>query len=686
MRLPLLGLPMLGLLLSLTALSQAPRQNPLDTVFQAYWQARGQARYDEASALREEARGLLAKAPVEAPQFANWVQSVAQLYQGVGLYARAREVAEAALARTGRLGDAHPTRIALVNMVASDWEQDRNLLKAVSYLEKMASALEAAPAPNSAAPPSAAVNKASFFASTGASSAFIYGPIYRSGRPSNLSGVYQRLAAVYQRLGRPDAVAAVLAKMKNQAGVNDYVLASLYESQGRFDEAAALFQKQLTQAAGDPQQMAGALQSLAGVYLQEQQYGDAAEALQQAIRSLDGIATPPARSQSLAMRQNLADILRQGGKIGEADQVYQQLLSQSQSSQDPNYPQVLNNYANYLENTDRGAKAESLLSDYLASHPALEPWQESNLLSSLAVAARAAGDSDRAAEYERAAADKQQAARGTPDEQSSLLPLLQKANAAASGGNPEEAFSLTLEALAAAPQASDREQIAWQVPGIAGILAAKSPAKADQLYQHLFGIVRSWSSDSLQPLLNVAQNYPRFLMGQKDRLTEVPEAIEAYRKALMNARGEGTGHLWEPLQMTIDYERFHGSAKRAMLAAQDLLALEESLNGSTSEGYLDALETQAGLYEAGNENERAVRLHRQTVAIGDLVYSANDARRGSTRTRLAFGLAREQQFDEAERLAREAVAIGQQMHPSQAAQFTPQLETIRKMRAGAEKP
>src|ERR1017187_9275302 len=644
----------LCLLWSLSALAQAPQQNPLDMAIQAYWKARTEARFDEAVAKREEARALLAQMPAEAPQFGSWVQNVAGLYEGGCMQARAREVAEAALARTGRLGDAHPTRILLLNTLAGFWQEDRNLLKAATYSEKAVAALEAAPPGNSAEPGSAQGVMGSF--STGSRVIVIGSRLSRGGPVSNLGGAYHRLASIYQQLGRPEAVAAVLTKMKNLAGDNAYALASLYESQGKFDEAAAIYRKQVTQAAGDPQQLVGPLQSLAQLYQREQRYGDAAAVLQQAIVGLDASGSPAARSQALGMRQNLAGMLSQAGQTGEADQVYQQLLAESQSRQDPNYAQMIVNYANYLDNSKRSGQAESLLSDYMANHPQLEPWQESNLLFARANSANASGDSDRAA----------------------------GADAAARGDKPEEAFSLALQAMEAAPRAADRDQIAWQVPGIASGLANKNaPAKAEQLYQHLFGIVQSWSADNQQPLLNVAQRYPRFLMAQKDRQADVPEAIERYRKMLMNSRGAGTGHLQDPLQMTIEFERFHGSPKRALLATLDLLALEESMNGSTSEPYLQATEMLADLYEAGGDPERSLPLLRQAVAIGNLVYSANDARRGNTRTRLASALARQREFDEAERVANEAVAIGKQMRPSQTEQFTKQLEEIRKMKTAA---
>ena len=669
----------LCLLCSFTALAQTPQQTPIDTAIQAYWNARSAGHFDEAAAKREEARAFLAQMPVEARQFAGWVQSVTQLYQGGGMYARARDVAEAALARTGRLPDAHPTRILLLNMLAGFWQEDRNLLKSAAYLEKVVSVLEAAPSVSSAAS-GPGIPTATRFAFMSGPNVWFGNSPSRGGTYSRLGSAYQRLATLYQQLGRPDALAAVLAKMKNLGSDSDFALASLYESQGRLDDAAAVYQRQVSQAAGDPQQAAGSLQNLAYMYQREQRYNDAVAVLQQAIATLDTSPSPDSRAQSMGMRQSLAGMLSQAGQTGQADQLYRQLLAESQSRQDPNYAQVLTNYANYLDTTKRSDQAASLLSDYMDSHPQLEPWQESNLLYARAAAARASGDSDAAAVYERAATDKRRATTAPPPEQPRVTTLLEKALAAASV-NPEEAFNLTLEALEAAPRATDRDQVAWHVPNIAANLAArKAPAKAEQLYQHLFGTAQSWSAENLQPILNVAQYYARFLMNQKDRQSDAPEAIDRYRKLLMTAHGAATGHLQDPLEMTIDFERSHGSPKEALLAAQDLLALEESLSGATSEPYLHAVQTLASLYETGGDNQRAIHLLRQAVVIGDLALPFNDARRGNTRTHLAFALTREKQFDEAERLVNEAIAIGKQMHPSQADQFVRQLEEIRKMR------
>jgi len=127
----------LFLVCSLAALAQpSPRQDPLDTALQAVWQARNNGRFEVAAAGREQARAQLQRAPVDSPRFAGWAQQVAQLYQSSSLNAQARAILREALARTGLLGDSHPSRIATLNALGESWRQDGNLLKAVGYLEQ----------------------------------------------------------------------------------------------------------------------------------------------------------------------------------------------------------------------------------------------------------------------------------------------------------------------------------------------------------------------------------------------------------------------------------------------------------------------------------------------------------------------------------------------------------------------
>jgi hypothetical protein len=223
---------------------------------------------------------------------------------------------------------------------------------------------------------------------------------------------------------------------------------------------------------------------------------------------------------------------------------------------------------------------------------------------------------------------------------------------------------------------------------VAGSLAARQgDDKAVLLYQRLFSLVEGWSSDSLQPLLTVTQNYARFLIGQRARWAEAPAAIERYRTLLIAAHGAESGNLADALHMTIDFERNRHASPMSLSPAEDLLALEESLSGTTSEPYLRALQTLAQVHDYNGDRQRSLALRLQMVALADRVFNANDPQRGSVRTEVAHALAVQGQFDEAERLAAEAVAIGQAMKGQGPwnQQFDRTLEQIRRMRAAQQK-
>jgi len=672
---------LLAFLFTCAALAQQRQPLPIDEAMQKYWKLRQAGNFEEAVAQRDVVRNLLAKVPLESPQYASWAQNVAQLYQSVGMFDQGREVLESALGRTTQLPDYHSHRIALLTALSSFWQQDQNLLKAATYMEKAVTALESAPATPQADQQQAGVGGGISFSRLQA------GPYLavRSGRfsgwtpESNLASAYERLADLYRQLGRRQAVAALSSKIKKASEGNPHALASYYERQGNTDEAAKLYQQIGKDAAGDPQQSAGALQQLAYLYSREQRFDDAAATLRSAIATISSSGIEGGAQQVIGMSEALANFLQSAGKNDAADQVYRDLIAKSPGPQDPTYPQLLYGYANHLGNTNRAAQAEALLNTYADNHPSLQPWEESQLLFIRSNAARQAGDTARADALQKEANARNQGLQG-PAPERALFEQFQRVQQAADSDDTEAAFSQAMQAISLASGVNGREQLAWQLPNIAERLASrKAMAKAEQLYQNLFATVESWSADSLQPMLTVAQNYVHFLM-QHDRGGEVPAAIERYQKLLAAAHGPSSGHLAEPLQLAIQFERYHGSPKRGLLAAQDLLTLQESLSGSTSEPYLHALQQVAELYEATEDSARSILMQRQAIGIADLVYRSNDTQRAYPRMSLAMHLALHKEFDEAERLGAEAVAIGESARPSQGNDFAQQLQQIRSMR------
>ena len=655
------------------ALAQVPQNEQIEAVARAYDAAHNEGRFDQASARREEAHALVARLPVTDPMFDNWVQRVARLYESGGWSVKARMVVEEALARAEALGESNPTRINLLNRVADYWLQDRNLLKSLVYRQKAVAAMEAAP-PEPAPSKAPVLQRQQVFATravmiSGPNSSFISVP----GRPN--AQAYSQLADLYQQLGRPKEAAAVLSRMRSHGEAAS--VASFYERRGELDEAAAVYKKQAEEP-GMNQQVA-ALQSLAGMYQREGKFGDATAALQQSIAMLNAAGTPEARNQTIWLRQELARNLQRAGDTASADAIYQQLLDENKNAQTGYYLQVLTQYANYLASTKRPEQGESILKDYLASHANLSPVEQGNALFSLSTVSRIAGKSQLAEEYQTAGREKI-GVQNAP-EQISVMKDFQKAEAAVQADRLDEAVDLTFQAMENSTRAHDREQIVWLAPQVARALTAKkAPDKADQIYQRLLTVVQSWSVDTVTPLSNALPNYARFLMEQR-RWNEVPAVIERYSGLVSNARGSTSGAMEDVQRLTMDYEHSRRSVAGALAAAQEVIRLEESLSGDTSAPYLQAAGTLAGLYEQSGDPGRAIALHKQMIAISDLVFPAKDLQRASLRMSAAMTLARVKQFDEAESLAREAVAIADAAGSPDNQSLKAQLENILRMKA-----
>jgi tetratricopeptide (TPR) repeat protein len=334
-----------------------------------------------------------------------------------------------------------------------------------------------------------------------------------------------------------------------------------------------------------------------------------------------------------------------------------------------------------LNDTKRDAQGQALLSDYLASHPNLEPPVEASLLTQLSYGARRSGNSNLADQYQRASNEKQQAWQTPVTRQTLIGADLQAAQTVARAGKFDEAFELSLRAMASAPTAADRDQVAWGVPNVATELAnRKESEKAERLYQRLFGLVESWSAESPQALMNALQNYSRFAMSP-DHASKALAAIQRYRDLAISTHGAVSGTVGDALRLRMQFERVHGSLQNAITAAQDLVSLQESLSGNTSEPYLHAAEDLAREYQSSGDPGRAIPILRRNAAIADLAFRPADVRRAHVRIAAAMALAQQRQFDEAERLAAEAIAIAAAMRPPQGNMFAHELAQIRRMRA-----
>ncbi len=670
----------LFLLCTALAPAQDRQVDPFERAVQSYQAARAQGSFGEAAARREEAHALLVETRVDSPQFANRVQQTQQLYQNSGRRAQARAVVQEAVARAKSLGDSHPIRIQLLNMLADSWQSDGNLLKALVHREQALAALEAAP-PGS--------TQAAVYANLSGGQVARTGLFSRISSWQPIAGIpfqYQQLAELYRQLGRPDAAARVMAKVPSLILNDPKALAAFYGSQGNFDEAVKLYRKQSEQAAVNPQaqiwEVVGPLQSIAALYQRQERWDDAAAALGEAASRMEASGTPQAFIQAVNIRLNLANLLQQAGRTQNADQVYQTLFSESSNE---TQAQVLQAYADHLSTTNRAGQGEQLLRTYLAGHSDLQPWQETNLLSALARAAGGAGHNTLADEYRRAVKEKQSALQPPQKSDRPMIgPDVEKASAAVNAGHLDEGVSLASQAIASASVAQDGEQISWQVPSIASILATKLAAdKGERLYQELLAQLQARSVDNMSPLLQALQQYVRFLIGQKNRWAEVPGMLDRYRDAVIAAYGPDTSEFNQAIILRSDFAGACGAPIEAEHAAEGLLTREASLSGVTSEPYMNAAQTAAGIYESTKRPEHALELRLQVVTIADQALASNDARRAFARMNAANALIGVRQLDAAERLAMEAVAMAEQLRGVQQEMFIRQLDQIRKMKAEA---
>ena len=672
-------------LCSVIAVGQALPEDPFEVANQAYFQARQKGQYAAATAQRERMNQLLQAQAPDQPQFAGQAQRLAQLYDNDGMSATARTVLEGALARAEGANAKGQARASLLLPLASFWERDRNLLKSQASLEKAAAILEHTPAVEE---PAQKGNGAMGFVVNGRASAVFAdrpgvisgaGPLLRwyggAGFQSTtgLVSVYMQLADLYQRLGRRDQAGAVLAKIKAlPAQPDNSNLAQYYQQHGDPEEAAAIYRKQMDEAASDPRQMPFPAESLANIYQQMKRPDDAAAVLREAVTALDASGNSELAAQS-GLRQQLAMQLFQSGHAEAADQAFPTPVDNG-----PAAARLALNYASYLGASKRASQAEAFLADFLTGHPDLNTGEQANILFTLAGLARSAGDAKRAEEYQLEGEQKR-TIKDPPPDVVLIGPVLQKAQSEASGRNTAGAIALVGQAITQSANAQDRETLARVGLSVANIVANKSPAQADELYRNVTEVTQSWSPDTMQPWLTAVEGYPRFLMSAQ-RNAEAAPAIERYRSALKASRGADTGWMEEPLRLTVELERGRNSPQAAILPAQNLVALEETLDGPTSEPLYRAAETLAQLYGSTGDSARALPLYQQTVAIADAVFRADDPRRGQSRTNAARLLIAEHRPDEAEVLVLEAIDLRKTTPAGGRDALTQMLEQIRAMK------
>ena len=134
--------------------------------------------------------------------------------------------------------------------------------------------------------------------------------------------------------------------------------------------------------------------------------------------------------------------------------------------------------------------------------------------------------------------------------------------------------------------------------------------------------------------------------------------------------------------MKLDLVRTQGQWSAVDGLGRELLQAQESMSGNTSEAYLMDVQSVASMYTATSDYAHALPLRRKAVAISDLLSVPNgspDWRRSQTRMDAAMALAHLDQFEEAETLAQEAIALHATAR-TPAPNLSQQLDMIRQMK------
>jgi tetratricopeptide (TPR) repeat protein len=596
----------------------------------------------EFAAARDEARRLLATMPVEDGMFLSSVESLAQRYVEAGWRAKGIAIYQDALARFAALPPWHFGRVRLLLDLANEWEDDGNLLKALPFLEQAVAAQAAAP-PNAPTGKDPRALNPQFtrlkFASCGGSAEPLVVP-------------YIRLARLYRRLGRLDAAAAVVAKVAALGSHGGAELADYLQFGGSMDEVAALYRR-LAQDSTNPPIAADCLEKAAGAFRAAHRYDDAVAASRDAISAVEKASDESAADRLLSLRQDLAMQLQGAGQIEESDRIYQSLLQSVEPGDKAD--QLAMSYARYLASTKRAPQAEAFLKDY---------WERSGgaVLNQLAAYAEQNGNTKAAAEYRQ-----QAAALNPPRPKRDLavdLPIAQlwQVNAELNDG-PDGLFARALHEIETARPA-DLPRLARQIPGIAErFLASKQPERANQIFEKLLVRAQSDAEDEVNVLLDARRSYIRFLLHQPSRSGAVQAAVDQLHLDLIGANGPESAKLMEPIEFKYELARARSDVPRAEAAGQEMLAIEVSLTGRTSESYLNRLDMAASIYEKDEHYAQALPLRGEQVPLADALTTPNDpGRRVVARISFALALANVGKFSEAEAMAREAVELQKISH------------------------
>lgn len=622
----------------------AARRNPFQELFSAYWTAKAEGRYEESVAKRTEIQKYVETMDASTDEYGMAVQQLANLYRNGGFTLKSQALLETAIKRAA--GNQSAT-LLLTGDLAQHFIADGQMLKAAAALESalpLAETAAAAPGPSAG---SAVVyaNRSGMPAMRMATRGGMVGSRFLRATP-----IYQQLAMVYRMLGRSEAAQAMTDRLQRASADNPMQFASLLMQEGKFDEAAEAYRKL---AGTGPENMRPmAWQSLSALYQQQQKYGEAVQALQAGIEAAKAAAGPNLNgSPALWMSQAIPHLMYLAGNQEAADAAAAQVMEQMRGRGNDGPPHGAETwYAHYLTQTKRAQQAEQFLLDYLAPRTGLSPQENLSAYYALSNAAMAAGQPERAQQYQRKAMEIQ--AANEPEARTPAADrVMQQAHSALAAGRYDEAYQMVMDAITRASAMPNRTSVAHGIHSIATQLRHhKMEDRAMELFVLALDRVRGWGEEDASAYITLAQSYAQFLLtspGARDKQS-LPAALDQWRDALLAARGPESGHLESVYTAYMDMERDRGDLGRAVQFANTVLSHVEGLSGKTGEAYLRAAERTAPLFEQAGDAGRAIALHKHIIANAGQSGHPNDVRPAMLTMNAAVGLSRLQQHEEAE--------------------------------------
>lgn len=556
-----------GLVARQVSTSGSKQVTEIDALLAAHYAAIDQGRFAEVEQIRNKITSKLDEIPVSDPRYLNWAILASQTYNGTSPV-RARTTLERAIARAEAYAKAPSTTIALLDSLATNWEQQRNLLESIRLREK-------------------AQNLA-----------------IKSSLPYRL----ELLADLYKQVGRIADAELLVGKLAAGALQERTAAAYYFARNDRFEDAEKVLHSALRELKISAEERSQIQSQLSNLYQNAGRFSDAAELIQKQLREAGN--TP---SNTIHLKFNLAGTLGQTGQTAEGDAIYEQLLT-NPSSDGPAMG-VLGSYSQYLIATKRPEKAEQRLNAYLEDHKELAMGERNNLLSLLAGAAEGSGNFSRASEYRKQA----RIGDSTTCKSNSLWEGSAEMQAAVAHGDSAEIVRLVREILSKASSLSDRNNLPFVLLNSINALREKHPAEAIRLSDALLNEVESWSPLGVGALFETLSQRTH-LFSSMQAWREAEETLAQMEQVAEANYGSISNQMLLVRQQELLVDQAAGNQSRAITRAEQMLELEHGLTGEKSAAVVHVLQTMAETLTQADQGRRAIQYGKRALDVASIHY------------------------------------------------------------------